>query len=108
MLRVTQPSREQLERKRSSDTHWPNPKRHKHRGTPRTSSCVIVAGGRVGKERLQVGLDLGAASPNALPWEISSHQPGTVSIQVSPRSGAERWGSSRSHSASATSLHVLG
>lgn len=52
MLRVTQPSREQLERKRSSDTHWPNPKRHKHRGTPRTSSCVIVAGGRGGKREV--------------------------------------------------------
>lgn len=49
MLRVTQPSGEQLERKRSPDTCWPNPKRHKHRGTPRMSSCLIVAGGRGGR-----------------------------------------------------------
>lgn len=64
------------------------------------------------KERFQVGLDKHGWMMHhqmlALLWEISSPCPGTVSIQVSLGSEAKRWGSSRTHSASATCHQVLG
>lgn len=70
-------------------------------------------GDALGKERLQVGLDqtgvdaastnAGSAMGNIIPSARDCEYP-----WVSPGCEAESWGFSRTHSASATSLQVLG